>query len=134
MASTRISRERIIGQLKLASRRGDRTALQLALGEMRTLAYSPKYWNRYLALLSHPLARLVDLLVLKHGDRIRQQKGLTRPVLPSQEAAARARRRGSLKPAKRRRAAGPSPIQPSLFPEFDRVTLSPPIRRKKKTR
>lgn len=130
----RISRERIIGQLKLAARKGDRTALQLALGEMRTLAYSPKYWNRYLALLSHPLARLVDLLVLKQGDRIRQQKGLTRPVLQSQEAAARARRRGSLKPAKRRRAVGPSPIQPSLFPEFDRATLSPSTHRKKRTR
>jgi hypothetical protein len=42
---------------------------------MRTLALSPRYWERYLALLANPFARLVDLLVIKQGDRIAHQKG-----------------------------------------------------------
>ncbi|HLC42589.1 MAG TPA: hypothetical protein VJO34_13325 [Methylomirabilota bacterium] len=128
----RISRERIIGQLKLAARKGDRTALQLALGEMRTLAYSPKYWTRYLALLSHPMARLVDLLVLKQGDLIRKQKGLTKPISQSLQSASRIRRRGSPKPARRRRTPVASPLQPSLFPELDHAALSPRTPRKKR--
>ena len=134
MAMARISRERIIGQLKLAARKGDRTALQLALGEMRTLAYSPKYWTRYLALLSHPLARLVDLLVLKQGERIRQQKGLTKPGSHSPLSAALSRQRGAPKPAKRRRIPAALPLQPFLFPELDQPTLSPRPRRRKRAR
>jgi len=76
--SSRISRARIIEQLRAAGRRGDRAALQIALGEMRTLALSPRYWERYLELLDQPLARLVDLLVIKQGERIAAQKGWTR--------------------------------------------------------
>src|SRR5436309_16074740 len=78
---SRISQAKLVGDLKLAAKRGDRTALSLALDQMRTLAHSPRYWEKYLSLLSNPLARLVDLLVIKQGDRIAYQKGwkLARP-------------------------------------------------------
>ena len=80
---------------------------------MRTLAHSPRYWERYLHLLSSPLARLVDLLVIKQGDRIAAQKGwkLPRPQ-PARAAAAKAR--AAKTPARRRRATS-SGEQPSLF-------------------
>jgi len=111
----RASRERVLEQLRLAARKGDRAALALALDEMRTLALSPRYWTKYLTLLQHPLARLVDLLAIKQGDRIAQQKGWTKP----------SRRRKKPRPAKpaaprprpSRRATTASK-QPSLFPDF----------------
>jgi hypothetical protein len=125
---SRVSRGRILDQLRAAARKGDRSALQIALGDMRTLAYSPRYWERYLELLDNPLARLVDLLVIKQGDRIAGQKGWT---------LGRRRRRQGIKgaPASRGRAASgtggaaarrappsrrarPVPTQPSLFPEL----------------
>ena len=62
---SRVSGRRIVADLRLASRKGDRSALSLALDAMRTLAHSARYWERYLVLLSNPLARLVDLLVIK---------------------------------------------------------------------
>jgi hypothetical protein len=86
---SRISARRILLDLRLAARKGDRTALSLALDQMRTLANSPRYWERYLDLLRNPLARLVDLLVIKQGDRIARQKGwkLPRPApTPAQGA------------------------------------------------
>ncbi len=46
---------------------------------MRTLALSPRYWEKYLALLGNPMARLVDLLVIKQGERIAHQKGWKQP-------------------------------------------------------
>jgi len=98
---SRISQARLVGDLKLAAKRGDRNALSLALDQMRTLAHSPR---------SNPLARLVDLLVIKQGDRIAYQKGwkLPRPQPPKpktdkKDAKARARRRVS------------ATEQPSLF-------------------
>ena len=109
---SRISQARLVGDLKLAAKRGDRTALSLALDQMRTLAHSPRYWERYLSLLSNPLARLVDLLVIKQGDRIAYQKGwkLPRP----QPAKAKLEKKGTKRAAMaRRRAAGAE--QPSLF-------------------
>jgi hypothetical protein len=108
---SRISARRILLDLRLAARKGDRTALSLALDQMRTLAHSPRYWERYLLLLRNPMARLVDLLVIKQGERIAHQKGwkLPKPA-PAEAAPARAAR----KPAARRpRAAATS--QPSLF-------------------
>jgi hypothetical protein len=42
---------------------------------MKTWAYSPRYWQKYMHLLAHPLARLVDLTVVKQGDKIRIRKG-----------------------------------------------------------
>ena len=79
---SRVNLKRITDNLRVASRKGDRAALTLALDQMKTLALSPRYWERYLGLLRNPLARLVDLLVIKQGDRIAHQKGwkLPRPA------------------------------------------------------
>jgi hypothetical protein len=82
MAAPRVSRvssTRILSELRVAARRGDRAALARAVDQMRTLALSPRYWRKYLGLLRSPLACLVDLLVIKQGDRIARQKGWTRP-------------------------------------------------------
>jgi hypothetical protein len=109
------SQTRVLDRLRLAARKGDRAALALALDEMRTLAFTPRYWLKYLALIQHPLARLVDILVIKQGDKIARQKGWTGP--------ARKRR-----PPARPRPPKPSPArpprprprsdQPSLFPDL----------------
>lgn len=109
---SRISQARLLGDLKLAAKRGDRNALSLALDQMRTLAHSPRYWEKYLSLLSNPLARLVDLLVIKQGDRIAFQKGwkLPKPQPPKPKAAAK----GAKASAARRRRSVTSE-QPSLF-------------------
>jgi hypothetical protein len=108
---SRINQAKVLADLRLAAKKGDRTALALALDQMRTLAHSPRYWEKYLALLANPLARLVDLLVIKQGDRIAHQKGWK---LPKPAPAAPKKRRRE--PAKsRRRTAGPSTEQPSLF-------------------
>jgi hypothetical protein len=108
------SQNRVLDNLRLASRKGDRTALALALDEMRTLALTPRYWVRYLTLIRHPLARIVDLLVIKQGDKIARQKGWPQAAKPRRrppparpERAPRGRR-----PARSR--AGPD--QPPLFP------------------
>src|SRR5438105_15387193 len=108
---SRISAQRILADLRLASRKGDRSALTLALDQMKTLALSPRYWEKYLGLLRNPLARLVDLLVIKQGERIAHQKGwkLPRPTPPvaSAKSTAAARRRRS--------AAAAAERQPTLF-------------------
>jgi hypothetical protein len=112
---SRISQARLLADLKLAAKRGDRTALSLALDQMRTLAHSPRYWDKYLVLLSNPLARLVDLLIIKQGDRIAFQKGWK---LPRARAAGASGSKGrATKTHGRRprvRAAG-VPAQASLF-------------------
>jgi len=112
-APSRVSTRKVLLDLRLAARKGDRTALSLALDQMRTLAHSPRYWERYLGLLRNPLARLVDLLVIKQGERIAHQKGwkLPRPS-PAPEGKAK---RGAKKPAKRGRAPSSAANQPSLF-------------------
>ena len=111
-APSRVSARRILLDLRLASRKGDRSALTLALEQMRTLAHSPRYWERYLGLLRNPLARLVDLLVIKQGERIAHQKGwkLSRPA-----PAAEAKPKRSGKKAQRRSRPAPTATQPSLF-------------------
>ena len=111
---SRINARRILLDLRQAARKGDRTALSLALDQMRTLAHSPRYWERYLGLLRNPLARLVDLLVIKQGDRIAHQKGWKLPRRsPARERAPRAVRKAG---SARRRAPAPAPVsQPSLF-------------------
>lgn len=83
--------------------------MTLAVDQMKTLALSPRYWEKYLGLLRNPLARLVDLLVIKQGDRIAHQKGwkLPRPAA-TPPPPAKPRKAG-------RRAASPSDRQPSLF-------------------
>ncbi len=110
-----VNTRRVLLDLRLASRKGDRVALALALDQMRTLAHSPRYWERYLALLRNPLARLVDLLVIKQGERIAHQKGWKLPR-PAPAPAASKPGRATQKPApRRRRAAPPAGTQTSLF-------------------
>jgi|SRR5882724_7458617 hypothetical protein len=113
---SRISGRRILLDLRLASRKGDRSALSLALDQMRTLAHSPRYWERYLTLLSNPLARLVDLLVIKQGERIAHQKGwkLPRPAPPA-AAGASAKKPRKKAVSDRRRRPESAANQPSLF-------------------
>jgi hypothetical protein len=111
-----VSTRRVLDDLRLASRKGDRAALALALDQMRTLAHSPRYWERYLGLLRNPLARLVDLLVIKQGERIAHQKGWKLPRRPA-PATARAKpsRADRKPPARSRRSAPTTAAQPSLF-------------------
>jgi hypothetical protein len=109
---SRISAQKVLGDLRVAAKKGDRAALTLALDQMRTLAHSPKYWEKYLTLLRNPLARLVDMLLIKQGERIAHQKGwkLPRPSPPSEKPRKR------VTPAKAaRRRPPPSGTQPSLF-------------------
>lgn len=97
---------------------------------MRTLALSPRYWQKYLLLLRNPLARLVDLLVIKQGERIAHQKGwrlggglrkpggaLRPPSGASPQDGSRGRSPRSKNPKKpvRRRARAVSADQQLLF-------------------
>lgn len=109
---SRISAQKIIADLRLAAKKGDRAALALALDRMRTLAMSPKYWEKYLMLLRNPHARLVDLLVLKQGERIAHQKGWKLPKTPP---APPSKTRKSKKASGRARPAASTSQQPSLF-------------------
>lgn len=110
---SRLSSAGVLGELRRAARKGDRAALTLAVEQMKILALSPRYWEKYLALLANPLARLVDLLVIKQGDRIAQQKGRRVPT-----AARRPRKKKTARQrVARRRSVADS--QPSLFPEAD---------------
>ena len=109
--ASRINLKRITDNLRVASRKGDRSALTLAVEQMKVLALSPRYWEKYLGLLRNPMARLVDLLVIKQGERIAHQKGwkLPRPA-PTPPKVVK-------KPAATRRAR-PTAIadrQPTLF-------------------
>ena len=112
---SRISRAVILSQLRQAATKGDRSALTLAIVQMKTWAYSPRYWQKYLHLLTHPMARLVDLTVIKQGDRIAHQKGWTKP----RRQPHKPRPPADSRPARRRRRARGTPpaTQPSLFPE-----------------
>src|SRR5438874_6055821 len=110
---SRISAQKILADLRLASRKGDRSALTLALDQMRTLAHSPRYWEKYVGLLRNPLARLVDLLVVKQGERIAQQKGWKLPR-PAPADAARTQKRRKAAAASRRKPVATAE-QPSLF-------------------
>ncbi len=117
MRPSRISRRAILAQLKLAARKGDRAALTLAIEQMKVWAYSPRYWEKYLELLAHPLARLADLTVVKQGEKIAHQKGWARPKrksarAPAKPAARRPKSRG-------KRSSRPAvSAQPSLFPDL----------------
>ena len=87
--------------------------MTLALDQMKTLALSPRYWEKYLGLLRNPLARLVDLLVIKQADRIAHQKGwkLPRPAASPTPAKTPPK---SARAARRPATAAPE-RQPSLF-------------------
>ena len=91
----------------------------LAVEQMKTLAYTPRYWAKYLELLANPLARLVDLLLIKQGDKIAHQKGWTRPKRERPPAKAPARVGKAAKSGSRsRRRPIAGPAQPSLFPDL----------------
>jgi hypothetical protein len=115
--SSRLSRAAILTELKLAARKGDRVALTLAIEQMKLWALSPRYWERYLDLLGHPLARLIDMTVIKQGEKIARQKGWVKkkrePSPPPRKRRAPSPRR--LRPPAARAA---SPTQPSLFPDL----------------
>lgn len=110
---SRISAARILSDLRLAARKGDRAALTLAVEQMKTLALSPRYWERYLGLLRNPLARLVDLLVVKQGERIAHQKGWKLPR-PAPATPSRKGRKPTRRPPARRPPPAPAE-QPGLF-------------------
>jgi hypothetical protein len=112
---SRISRGVIVGQLRLAAKKGDRAALTLAVDQMKTWAYSPRYWQKYMQLLSHPLARLVDLTVIKQGDKIAHQKGWVK--LPREPRKLKPKRGAERRSSRRPRPAAAT-TQPSLFPEL----------------
>jgi hypothetical protein len=108
---SRLSGQKILADLRLAGRKGDRSALTLALDSMRTLAHSPRYWEKYLGLLRNPFARLVDLLVIKQGEKIAHQKGWRLPAPPKATPS-----KSKAKPAaKRRRGGSAGTAQPTLF-------------------
>jgi hypothetical protein len=117
---SRISLAAILSQLRQAATKGDRSALTLAVDQMKTWAYSPRYWQKYLHLITHPMARLVDLTVIKQGDKIAHQKGWTRPKReprkPKRAGPPRRPRRAAAAPAPGSPAAAPG-TQPSLFPD-----------------
>jgi hypothetical protein len=118
-ATTRVSRAKILEQLRAAAKKGDRTSLTLAVDQMKTLALSPRYWKHYLTLLANPLARLVDLLIIKQGDRIARQKGwkIGRATGTPKPAGRPGKKRPLPRRAPhRRRPAAAS--QPWLFPEL----------------
>ena len=110
---SRVRSTRVLDQLRLAAKKGDRAALTLAVEQMKVLALSPRYWERYLVLLANPLARLVDLLVIKQGDRIAQQKGRKVPTAARKPRTAKRPPRRALR--RRTRVAE----QPWLFPDVE---------------
>jgi hypothetical protein len=118
---SRISGQKILADLRLAARKGDRSALTLALDAMRTLAQSPRYWEKYLGLLRNPSARLVDLLVIKQGERIAHQKGWKKLGMgsrPPAESSPHDSKKGQSARSKRptpARGRRPTASQPSLF-------------------
>jgi len=115
---SRISRGVILGQLRLAATKGDRAALTLAVDQMKTWAYSPRYWQKYMQLLTHPLARLVDLTVIKQGDKIAHQKGWVKLPRAPRKPKRKPKREPERRAAGRRPRPAAAPAQPSLFPEL----------------
>jgi len=82
---------------------------------MRTLAHSPKYWEKYLTLLRNPLARLVDMLLIKQGERIAHQKGWKLPKTAPPPETSRKPAKAAKARARARAAAAAAALQISLF-------------------
>src|SRR5437773_8310788 len=112
---SRVNLKKITDNLRTASRKGDRTALTLAVEQMKVLALSPRYWEKYLGLLRNPLARLVDLLAIKQGDRIAHQKGWKLPRSAPAPAARKRATKGKKGVVGSRRTPVSTTEQPSLF-------------------
>jgi len=126
--ASRLSSARILAELRVAARKGDRTALTVAIDQMKMLALSPRYWEKYFHLLRNPLARLVDLLVIKQGERIARQKGWKLPRSAAPRASGKVDKPGKTSPG-RRRPRPPSDNQPSLF-EMEGPEMAFPTRRR----
>src|SRR5205809_6560197 len=112
-----ISSNKILGVQRLEPKKDEHTALTLALDQMHTLAHSPKYWEKYLGLLRNPLARLVDMLSIKQGERIANQKGwkLPRPAPPAQKSRKPVTKAAKARTARARAAAAAAAAQIPLF-------------------
>ena len=115
--SSRLSRAAILTELKLAARKGDRVALTLAIEQMKLWALSPRYWERYLDLLGHPLARLIDMTVIKQGEKIARQKGWV-TTRRQRAKPTRGVKGPAARPARARPVRPTAAAQPSLFPEL----------------
>ena len=115
--SSRLSRAAILTELKLAARKGDRVALTVAIEQMKLWALSPRYWQKYLDLLGHPLARLIDMTVIKQGEKIARQKGW---VTTRRERAKPARgvKGPPARPARGKPVRATAAAQASLFPDL----------------
>src|SRR2546427_12934391 len=112
---SRISGQKILGELRLAAKKGDRAALTLVCDQMRPLALSTKYWEKYLTLLRNPLARLVDMLLIKQGERIAHQKGWKLPKTAPPPEKSRKPTKAAKARARARAAAAAAALQISLF-------------------
>jgi hypothetical protein len=66
-------------------------------------------------LLTHPLARLVDLTVIKQGDKIAHQKGWVK--IPREPRKPKPKRAAERRAGRRPRPAAAA-AQASLFPEL----------------
>ena len=115
--SSRLSRAAILTELKLAARKGDRVALTRAIEQMKLWALSPRYWERYLDLLGHPLARLIDMTVIKQGEKIARQKGWVKTRLDRAKPA-RGVKGPAARPARTKPARPAAAAQASLFPDL----------------
>jgi hypothetical protein len=115
--SSRLSRAAILTELKLAARKGDRVALTLAIEQMKLWALSPRYWERYLDLLGHPLARLIDMTVIKQGEKIARQKGWVK-TRRERAKPARGVKGPVARPARAKPARPAAAAQASLFPDL----------------
>lgn len=115
--SSRLSRAAILTELKLAARKGDRAALTVAIEQMKLWALSPRYWERYLDLLGHPLARLIDMTVIKQGEKIARQKGWVK-TRREHGKPAQGINGPVARPGRPRAARPPAAAQASLFPDL----------------
>ena len=115
--SSRLSRAAILTELKLAARKGDRVALARAIEQMKLWALSPRYWERYLDLLGHPLARLIDMTVIKQGEKIARQKGWVK-ARPERAKPARGAKAPAARPAPTKPVRPAAVVQASLFPDL----------------
>ena len=113
--SSRLSRAAILTELKLAARKGDRVALTRVIEQMKLWALSPRYWERYLDLLGHPLARLIDMTVIKQGEKIARQKGWVKTR--RERAPARGVKGPAARPARAQPVRPAAATQASLFPD-----------------
>jgi hypothetical protein len=84
---------------------------------MKLWALSPRYWERYLDLLGHPLARLIDMTVIKQGEKIARQKAWVK-TRRERGKPARGVKSPAARPARAKPARPAAAAQASLFPDL----------------